>query len=248
MKENKIWLATGNSHKVKEARIVLAEYGIELEHIEVDRIEIQSDDPGEIAVYSLTQLADDERPITIEDAGLFLDHYGGFPGPYSSYALEKLDNPGILKLMDKVEDRGAAYHSYVGFRSGEEIHVFQGTVTGKVAVEMRGTNGFGYDPIFYVPRLKKAIEKLSGFPHPDIAVVVSGVDAYEKDELPSTAKLKLSKEQLRSRDRFVYKFLEKKGIAMAYLTSGGYGKSSWEIYNDFIPWILLRRLDRRERL
>jgi len=148
LKENKIWLATGNSHKVKEARVVLAEYGIELGHIEVDRIEIQSDDPGEIAVYSLTQLPDDGRLVAIEDAGFFIDHYGGFPGPYSSYALEKLDNPGILKLMEGVEDRGAAYHSYVGFRSGEEVHVFQGTVKGAIADSMRGTNGFGYDPIF----------------------------------------------------------------------------------------------------
>jgi XTP/dITP diphosphohydrolase len=143
LKENKIWLATGNSHKVKEAGEVLAEYGIELGHIEVDRIEIQSDDPGEIAVYSLAQLPDDGRPVAF-----FLDHYGGFPGPYSSYALDKLDNPGILKLMEGVEERGAAYHSYVGFRIGEEVHVFQGTVTGTIANMMRGTNGFGYDPIF----------------------------------------------------------------------------------------------------
>ena len=148
MKENKIWLATGNSHKVKEARVVLAEYGIDLGHIDVDRIEIQSDDPGEIAVYSLAQLPDDGKPVAIEDAGFFIDHYGGFPGPYSSYVLEKLDNPGILKLMDGVKDRGAAYHSYVGFRFGDEAHVFQGTVTGKVANGMRGTKGFGYDPIF----------------------------------------------------------------------------------------------------
>ena len=148
MKENKIWLATGNSHKVKEARVALAEYGIELGHIDVDRIEIQSDDPGEIAVYSLAQLPNDGRLVAIEDAGFFIDHYGGFPGPYSSYALEKLDNPGMLKLMEGVEERGAAYHSYVGFRSGDEVHVFQGIVTGKVADRMRGTNGFGYDPIF----------------------------------------------------------------------------------------------------
>ncbi len=148
MKENKIWLATGNSHKVKEARVVLAEYGIELGHIEVDRIEIQSDDPGEIAVYSLSQLPDDGRPVAIEDAGFFLDHYGGFPGPYSSYALEKLDNPGMLKLMAGVEERGAAYHSFLAFRFGDETHVFQGTVRGVIAESMRGANGFGYDPIF----------------------------------------------------------------------------------------------------
>jgi|TARA_B100001971_G_C18189268_1_gene537591 XTP/dITP diphosphohydrolase len=148
LKENKIWLATGNNLKVEEAKMVMAEYGIELGHIKVDRIEIQSDDPREITVYSLTQLPEDGRPVAIEDAGIFIDHYGGFPGPYSSYTLQKLDNPGILKLMEGVENRKVAYHSCVGFRNSGEVHIFQGTVRGRVADEIRGTNGFGYDPIF----------------------------------------------------------------------------------------------------
>ena len=148
LKENKIWLATSNSHKVSEAKKVLAEYEIELGHIQVDRVEIQSDDPGKIAIYSLTQLHDDGRPVAIEDAGLFLNFYGGFPGPYSSYTLDKLNNSGILKLMEGIEERGAAYKSFIGFRLGIEVHVFQGAVKGKIADSMRGTNGFGYDPIF----------------------------------------------------------------------------------------------------
>jgi XTP/dITP diphosphohydrolase len=146
--ENNIWLATGNKHKVREARSVLSEYGIQLKQLNVDRVEIQSDDPGEIAVYSLSQIPDDSRPIAVEDAGLFIDFYGGFPGPYSSYALEKLDNPGILKLMEQVDERGASYHSFIGIKLKGEIHVFQGTVKGKISEKIRGTKGFGYDPIF----------------------------------------------------------------------------------------------------
>jgi XTP/dITP diphosphohydrolase len=146
--ENNIWLATGNNHKVREARAVLAEYRIQLKHLNVDRVEIQSDDPGEIAVYSLSQLPDDSRPIAVEDAGLFIDYYGGFPGPYSSYALEKLNNPGILKLMEQIDERGASYHSFIGIKLKGEIHVFQGTVKGKISEQIRGTKGFGYDPIF----------------------------------------------------------------------------------------------------
>ncbi len=148
MLENNVWLATGNNHKVREARAVLSDYGIKLMHLDIDRVEIQSNDPGEIAVYSLSQLPDDFRPVAVEDAGLFIDHYGGFPGPYSSYVLEKLDNPGILKLMEQIEERGASYHSYVGIKLKGEIHVFQGTVKGKISERIRGTKGFGYDPIF----------------------------------------------------------------------------------------------------
>ena len=148
MRDNKIWLATGNSHKVEEAREVLTEYGIDLEHLPFERLEIQADDPGEIAAYSLRQIPDDGRLVAVEDAGLFIDRYGGFPGPYSSYALEKIDLPGILRLMEGVGDREAAYHSFVALRKEGEIRLFQGTVAGKIAHAMRGSHGFGYDPIF----------------------------------------------------------------------------------------------------
>lgn len=148
MRESKIWLATGNSHKVEEAREVLAEYGVRLEHMPFERVEIQADDPAEIATHSLGQIPDEGRSVAVEDAGLFIDQYGGFPGPYSSYALEKIDLPGILKLMDGVDDRGASYHSVVALRHEGEISLFRGTVKGRIAHGIRGTHGFGYDPIF----------------------------------------------------------------------------------------------------
>ena len=148
MRGSKIWLATGNSHKVEEAREVLAEYSVQLEHLPFERLEIQADDPAEIAAYSLRQIPDDGRPVAVEDAGLFIDHYKGFPGPYSSYALEKIDLPGIQKLMEGVKDRRASYHSFVALRHEGEIRLFKGTVTGKITHAIRGTHGFGYDPIF----------------------------------------------------------------------------------------------------
>ena len=148
MNGSKIWLITGNLHKVKEAREVLSEYDILLEQYKTERVEIQSDDPTKIAEYSLNQIPDDGRPMLVEDAGLFIDHYGGFPGPYSSYALEKLDNPGILNLMSKIQDRDAEYQSAIALRLDGKIHYFKGIVRGKISKRIRGTGGFGYDPIF----------------------------------------------------------------------------------------------------
>jgi XTP/dITP diphosphohydrolase len=148
LRESKIWLATGNSHKLMEARDVLAEYGIRLEHMPVERVEIQADDPAEIATHSLRQIPDEGRSVAVEDAGLFIDHYGGFPGPYSSYILETLDLPGILKLMEGLENREASYHSFVALRHEGRIRLFRGTVKGRIAHSIRGTHGFGYDPIF----------------------------------------------------------------------------------------------------
>ena len=148
MRESKIWMATSSEDKYKEAKEILAEIDIDLGRIDVEKIEIQADDPVEIVEYSLRQMEDDGRAVVMEDAGLFIEHFGGFPGPYSSYVLGRLGNPGILKLMEGVEDRRAHYQSAVAIRSGDEIRSFKGYVKGTIAESIRGTGGFGYDPIF----------------------------------------------------------------------------------------------------
>ena len=148
MRESKIWMATSSDDKYKEARDILAEFGVELGRIDVEKIEIQADDPVEIVEYSLRQMEEDGRAVVMEDAGIFIEHFGGFPGPYSSYVLGRLGNPGILKLMEGVEDRRAHYGSAVAIRIGKEIKSFRGYVHGMLAKSIRGTGGFGYDPIF----------------------------------------------------------------------------------------------------
>jgi XTP/dITP diphosphohydrolase len=147
LRRTRIWMGTSSDHKYEEAREVLAEFGVELMRLSIDRVEIQADDPELIAEYSLRVL-DVDVPILIEDAGLYIDKYFGFPGPYSSYALRTIDNEGILKLMEGEKERGARYLSAVAFRDGDTSVTFTGEVVGRIAMEMRGTNGFGYDPIF----------------------------------------------------------------------------------------------------
>ena len=147
MRRTRIWMGTSSDHKYEEAREVLDEFGVELMRLSIDRVEIQADDPELIAEYSLRVL-DVDVPILIEDAGLYIDKYFGFPGPYSSYALRTIDNEGILKLMEGEKERGARYLSAVAFRDGDASVTFTGEVVGRIAEEMRGTNGFGYDPIF----------------------------------------------------------------------------------------------------
>lgn len=95
----------------------------------------------------------------------------------------------------------------------------------------------------YNPMLAAGLEKLSReFPRADLAIVVSGVDPYEKDELPSTAPIQLTKAQLLERDLMVYRFLMDAGIPAAYVMAGGYGASSWEVYAQFLEHVLVERL------
>jgi acetoin utilization deacetylase AcuC-like enzyme len=91
----------------------------------------------------------------------------------------------------------------------------------------------------YVPRLREGLNQLNEFPRPDLALVVSGADPYEKDELPSTADLKLSLQQLLERDLLVYNFLKERSIPRAYVMAGGYGQSSWEVYVQFLEHVLV---------
>jgi XTP/dITP diphosphohydrolase len=140
-------MGTSNKHKIKEATVILAQYGIELEHYPLKRIEIQANDLEDIASFSLREVPLD-IPIAIEDAGLFIDTYGGFPGPYSSYVLDRLGNPGILKLMNGIMERSAHYLSAIAYRDETGVYNFKGVVEGQIAKSERGTNGFGYDPIF----------------------------------------------------------------------------------------------------
>jgi XTP/dITP diphosphohydrolase len=144
-----VWMATGNYNKYREAQSVLLEFDVDLRIFEMDRIEIQADDPKEVAKFSVKQIEKaDTCPIVVEDAGLFIDHYLGFPGVYSSYALRTVGLQGILKLMEGLENRDAKFQSVVAYRYGMKIWTFRGVVKGRISKSIRGTGGFGYDPIF----------------------------------------------------------------------------------------------------
>jgi acetoin utilization deacetylase AcuC-like enzyme len=95
---------------------------------------------------------------------------------------------------------------------------------------------------FYNPRLKQGLDRLPAAPRPDLALVVCGADPYELDELPSTAGLRLTLEQLLDRDRLVYSFLKKLAVPGAWVMAGGYGRNTWRVYTQFLEWVLLERL------
>jgi acetoin utilization deacetylase AcuC-like enzyme len=95
----------------------------------------------------------------------------------------------------------------------------------------------------YVPRLAEGLSRLEELlPQPDIALVVGGVDPYEKDELPSTKPLRLTKETLFERDMLIYNFLQERHIPTAWTAAGGYGVHSWEVYVNFLAHIMPARI------
>jgi len=146
----KIIFVTSNEGKVAEFSALMAPLGHEVEQLDCGYPEVQADTLDEVARAGLEHLKTERGgPLVLEDAGLFIDALKGFPGVYSNYALRTLGNPGILKLMDGIEHRNARFEAALGFldESGE-AHIFKGSCPGSIGVEMKGTGGFGFDPIF----------------------------------------------------------------------------------------------------
>jgi XTP/dITP diphosphohydrolase len=141
-------VVTGNTHKATE----VAEFfrgTADIIHVSLDLPEYRSDDVGAIArgkaEFAFRQLG---SPLIVDDTGLFIDALNGFPGPYAAFVLNSIGNAGILKLMAGITDRHARFVTAIAFSDHQGVHVFQGTIEGRIATIPRGTGGFGYDPIF----------------------------------------------------------------------------------------------------
>ncbi len=140
-----IYFITSNENKFKEAKEIFAEHGLEIEQKRVPYPEIQADTLEEVVEEGLKSIV--EENVFIEDAGLFVDALGGFPGVYSRYVEDVLGNEAVLKLLKDVKERGAVFKSVVGYK-GNGIEIFTGEVVGTISDSEKGTAGFGYDPIF----------------------------------------------------------------------------------------------------
>ena len=127
----------------------MADHGLVLEHIRTPYPEIQAESLEETIIPGLQWLLERyERPIMIDDSGLFVDGLKGFPGVYSSYVFKTIGCEGILGLMKGVPDRRARFECCIGFIApGKDPFIAKGVSHGVIAHEKAGTGGFGYDPI-----------------------------------------------------------------------------------------------------
>lgn len=128
----------------------MAEHGHELEHLKTSYPEIQAEFLEDTITPGLQWLVSKfDRPVMIDDSGLFIDALKGFPGVYSSYAFKTLGCEGILRLMDAVGGRDARFECCIGFMApAEDPFIAKGVANGSISEAMRGNGGFGYDPIF----------------------------------------------------------------------------------------------------
>ena len=156
----KILFATSNENKIAEAKVALGSLGHDVARLIIDGkspnfIEPQADDIEVISkskIYQSLELISGTKfegcAILVEDSGLFIDGLGFFPGVYSSYVSRTIGNQGIINLLEKNPNRQAEYRAYSILYENGKYWNSMGKCSGQISTEIRGSNGFGFDPIF----------------------------------------------------------------------------------------------------
>ena len=160
----KIIFATTNQGKVREVKMMMEDFGVDFVTMKDAGIDIDIVEDGktfeENAIIKAKTIMEATGEIALaDDSGLEVDYLDGAPGIYSARFLGE-DTPYdeknkyiIEKLKDaKGKERSARFvcAMAVAFPNGE-IETCRGTIEGLIGYEQKGKNGFGYDPIVYVP-------------------------------------------------------------------------------------------------
>lgn len=166
--------ATGNENKMREIREIFAGTGYEILSMKEAGVDMDIIEDGktfeENAIIKAKAVMEVTGKLTLaDDSGLEIDAFGGEPGIYSSRYLGE-DTPYTEKnqvILDRLKDvpeekRGARFVCAIAavFPNGQ-IHTTHGIMEGIIGYESKGGNGFGYDPIFFLPDEGKYAAQLS---------------------------------------------------------------------------------------
>ena len=170
---NKLLIATNNQGKVLELQDLLQGSGIEFVTPAQINLQLEVDEDGstyhENAGKKALAFAQASGLISLaDDSGLEVDALDGAPGLYSARYSPK---PGakdkdrreflLQNLMDKPRPWKAHFHATIAIaKPNGEIEFAEGNCYGEIIPEERGTGGFGYDPIFFMPEPGKTMAEL----------------------------------------------------------------------------------------
>lgn len=172
----KLIFATGNEHKMEEIRMILDGCGYEILSMKQAGIDIDVDENGTtfeenaiIKAKAVLAASYDDCIVLADDSGLEVDYLNKEPGIYSA-RYEGVDTPYSIKnkkIIERLngvpdEKRTARFVCAIAaaFPDGR-VETRRGVIEGRIGYEEAGENGFGYDPIFYVPEFKKTTAELN---------------------------------------------------------------------------------------
>lgn len=140
-----ITFITGNLNKVKWTQKYIH---VPITHTKLDLTEIQELDAKEVVKHKVREAYNIlKKPVLVEDTSLTFHALGKLPGPFIKWFLTELGNEGLCNLV-KDSDRSATATVIYGIFDGKNLYICEGNVKGMIADKPRGTNGFGWDPIF----------------------------------------------------------------------------------------------------
>ena len=152
-----IIFATNNDHKLKEIKHIL---GNSFDLVSLSNINFKEDIPENEPTLEGNALfkARHIHKITgmdvfADDTGLEIESLGGRPGVMSArFAGKSKDSNAnidkVLSLLERSENRQAQFRTVIALILNEKEYLFEGIVKGKIILEKRGSQGFGYDPVF----------------------------------------------------------------------------------------------------
>ena len=176
-KYDKIIFATGNEGKMKEIRMILADMGREILSMKEAGIALDIVEDGAsyeenalIKARAVAAAAQEKRALVLaDDSGLEIDYLNGEPGIYSARYLGEetpysIKNAKLIERLSGVPDdeRTARFVCAIAavLPDGTE-RTARAAIEGRIGYEEKGSHGFGYDPIFYVPEFGKTTAELT---------------------------------------------------------------------------------------
>lgn len=153
-------LATNNANKLREIQAQLALSSVQVHSpLQVGvPADFDVEETGEtftenalLKAKSFSTLT--KLPTVADDSGLMVTALNGEPGVHSKRWIEGSDhdrNLHLLKKLENAKDRSAVFITVLALYlpDSDQVHFFEGTVSGKIINEERGSDGFGYDPVF----------------------------------------------------------------------------------------------------
>ena len=168
----KLVLASKNKKKLAEMNDILSHLGVEVCSEAEAGVDVEVEETGTTfeensLLKARAVMEASGLPAIADDSGLCVDALNGAPGVYSArYGGPGLDDPGRVRLllenMRGQLDRRCKFVSAICccFPNGDRVEA-RGECAGTLAYAPKGADGFGYDPIFFVPGLKKTFAELS---------------------------------------------------------------------------------------
>lgn len=169
-----ILFATSNAGKAKEVQAMFSDLDVDVKTLREEGIDVAIEENGQtfaenalIKAKAIAGMTD--KIVLADDSGLVVDYLNGEPGIYSARYMGEdtsydIKNARILERMEGVPDdqRTARFVcAMAAIMPGGEVIYTEGIMEGLIGYEMKGTNGFGYDPIFYLPEYGMTSSEIS---------------------------------------------------------------------------------------